>query len=59
MKHKASKRKVRFEVVPIVEALKLARPLENELPADKQTGEKATKRAEKEAKKTPRVLGSR
>lgn len=59
MNHKTSKGKVRFEVVPIVEALKLARPLENELPAGKQSGARATERAEKEAKKTPRVRGSR
>lgn len=59
MNHKARKRKVRFEVVPIVEALKLARPLENELPADKLPGKRATERAVKKAKKTPRVRGSR
>lgn len=59
MNKKASKRKSRFEVVPIVEALKLARPLENELPADRQQGKKANERAVKKAKKTPRARGSR
>jgi hypothetical protein len=59
MNHKVRKRKARFEVVPIAEALKVARPIEDKLPADRRSGEKAADRAEKKAKKTPRVRGSR
>jgi hypothetical protein len=53
MEHSARKRKVRFEVVSIAEALRLARPIENESPADRLPDEKAGKQVEKEAARTP------
>lgn len=55
MNHKVRSRKVRFDVVSITEALRVARVVDSGFPVDKQPGVKATEGKEEKVAGTPKA----